>query len=180
MPTIHCKTQLYTIGSLTLCRLPRDASAKLPSRGMAMAEGTINGFAVQLPLEPDGNKSHWFTVDEAMREAADAAAGDTVTLALEPLDDWPEPDVPADLQAMLAADPEAHDLWLDTTTKARWDWIRWIRSTKNPDTRAIRIEKARSKLKSGKRRPCCFNRSACTEPSVSKSGKLIEPTELAE
>jgi hypothetical protein len=36
---------------------------------------------------------------------------------------------------------------LDITPLARWDWIRWIGATRNPDTRAIRIEKALSKLR---------------------------------
>jgi hypothetical protein len=30
-------------------------------------------------------------------------------------------------------------------------------------------------MKSGKRRPCCFNLAACTDPNLSKSGRLIEP-----
>lgn len=142
---------------------------------MTMVEGTINGFHFQSALEPDGKKSHWFKVGKTMREAADAAAGDTVALAIEPLKDWPEPKVPADLKQALAEDAKARDLWMDTTTKARWDWIRWIRSTKNPKTRKTRIEKTFSKLKDGIRRPCCFNRSICTEPSVSKSGVLLKP-----
>jgi hypothetical protein len=32
-----------------------------------------------------------------------------------------------------------------------------------------------SKMKSGKRRPCCFNLSACTDPDLSKNGRLLEP-----
>jgi hypothetical protein len=32
------------IGSWTLLTVPKNASAKLPSRGMTMVEGTINGF----------------------------------------------------------------------------------------------------------------------------------------
>jgi Domain of unknown function (DUF1905) len=43
-------------------------------------------------------------------------------------------------------------------------------------TRAIRIEKTLSKLRSGKRAACCFNRSQCTDPSMSRKGVLLEPT----
>jgi len=32
-------------------------------------------------------------------------AGDTVTLAIVPAQEWPEPEVPEDLQNALAADP---------------------------------------------------------------------------
>jgi Domain of unknown function (DUF1905)/Bacteriocin-protection, YdeI or OmpD-Associated len=90
-----------------------------------MAEGTINGFRFQAALEPDGKGSHWFTVDKTMREAAGPDAGDTVTLAIEPIRDWPEPPVPADLKNALTADSQAHILWTDITPMARWDWIRW-------------------------------------------------------
>lgn len=100
-----------------------------------MVEGTINGFHFQAGLEPDGNGSHWFRVNKTMREAAGADAGDTVTLAIEPTREWPEPKVPADLKNALTADPQAHTLWMDITPVARWDWIRWIGSTPNNQKR---------------------------------------------
>jgi hypothetical protein len=161
------------IGSWTVVRLPKDASAKLPSRGMAMAKGTINGVDFQAPLEPDGRGSHWFRVTKAISEAAGARADKPVTLEMEPMKEWTEPAVPADVQKALAAAPKAHNLWKEITPMARWDWIRWIRATKEPATRAKRIVVACSKLKAGERRPCCFNRSMCTEPAVSKGGVLL-------
>src|SRR5437762_8716899 len=62
--------------------LPKNASAKLPSRGMTAIEGTINGVPFQAALEPDGQKSHWLKVDRKLREAADAEVGDVVTLEI--------------------------------------------------------------------------------------------------
>lgn len=177
MPTINFKAQLSKIGSLTLLILPKSASAKLPSRGMAMVEGTINGFPFQSELEPDGKGSHWFKVDQTLSKAAKAVAGDTVTLAIEPSKEWPEPKVPADIKNAVTADSKAHAMWLDITPMARWDWIRWIGSSKYEETRKKHIEVALSKLRSGMRRPCCFNRSMCTDPSVSKNGVLLEPTQ---
>ncbi len=175
MTPIRCTAELFTIGSWTILLLPKNASAKLPSRGMAMAEGTINGSRFQIPLEPDGKGSHWFRIDKTMHDATGAGAGDTVTLAIEPAKEWPEPAVPADVKKALATDPKARAVWMDTTTMARWDWIRWIGSTKEPETRKRRIRVACSKLRSGERRPCCFNRSMCCEPAVSKNGALLEP-----
>ncbi len=176
MSTIHCDAELFTIGSWTLLRLPKSASAQLPSRGMTPVEGTINGTHFLAPLEPDGKGSHWFRVDDTLRDAARAGAGDTVTLEIEPATEWPEPEVPADLENALAADPPAHALWTKITPGAQWDWIRWIRATNNPETRRHRIEVACSKLTSGMRRPCCFNRNLCTEPYVSHNWVLREPT----
>jgi hypothetical protein len=144
---------------------------------MVVVEGTINGFHFQTPLEPDGKGSHWFRVDKALLKAAGADADDTVALDLEPAKDWPEPRVPEDLKKALAADPNAHALWMDVTPNARWDWIRWIGSTRQQETRSRRIEVACSKLGAGERRPCCFNRNLCSEPSVSRSGVLLEPTQ---
>jgi len=167
---------LTAIGSQAILRLPQAASSRLPSRGMSMVEGTFNGRAFQAPLEPDGIGSHWFSVSNSMLRAAGAEVGDTVSVAVEPMAVWPEPKVPADLAEAFASDPEVRRLWMDITPLARWDWIRWIGSTRNRDTRAVRIEKTLSKLMSGKRAACCFNRSQCTDVSVSRHGVLLEPT----
>jgi Bacteriocin-protection, YdeI or OmpD-Associated/Domain of unknown function (DUF1905) len=180
MSTIHFNAKLFKIGSWTLLRLPESASAKLPSRGMTMVKGTINGSRFQAALEPDGKGSHWFKVDKTMLEAAGAEAGDTVTLAIEPTKEWPEPEVPADLKTALAHASQAHTLWMNITPMARWDWIRWIGSTKQTETRTRRIETACSKLKAGERRPCCFNRSLCCDPYVSNTGVLLEPMQTTE
>jgi len=176
---IHCKATLYKIGTWTIVRLPDDASEKLPSRGMVMGKGTLNGAQFQAPLEPDGRWSHWFRVTGVLSKVAGAQAGDTVELEIEPMKIWPKPDVPEDFQKALAKAPEANALWGKITPKAQWEWIRWIRSTKQAETRTRRIEVACSKLKSGMRRPCCFNSNACTEPYVSHNWLLIEPMQSA-
>jgi hypothetical protein len=176
MPKIRFQARLTAIGSQTILRLPEAASSKLPSRGMSMVEGTFDGHAFQAPLEPDGVGSHWFSVSNTMLRAASVKAGDSVSVALEPMARWPEPKVPDDLAEALASDSQARRWWMDITPLARWDWIRWIGSTRNRDTRTIRIEKTLSKLRSGKRAACCFNRSQCTDPSMSRNGVLLQPT----
>jgi hypothetical protein len=143
--------------SWTFLTLPKDASAKLPSRGMATVEGTINGVSFRATLEPDGQKSHWLKVNRKLREAAGADAGDVVTMELAP--EALETKVPADLRKALAANPKARALWEEITTNARTDWIHWITSAKQPETRARRVESACSMLAGGKRRVCCFDRS---------------------
>lgn len=177
MSTIQFEAKLMKIDSWTLIRLPEKASAQLPSRGLIMVEGTINGLHIQTTLEPDGKGSHWFKVDTTMLKTVKTNADNTVTLALEPTKEWSEPDVPEDLKSALN-DSQVNKQWLDITPLARWEWIRWIRATKQPETRKRRIEIACSKLKKGDRRPCCFNRNSCTEPDVSKNGILLEPEEL--
>lgn len=174
MPTIRFTAKLFKIGSWTILCVPKNASVKLPSRGMVMIKGTINNYDFQTILEPDGKGSHWFRVDKTLHETAHLKAGDTAVLAIESTSEWLEPTVPTDLKIALNTAPGAYALWTHITPMARWDWIRWIRSTKQPETRKRRIEAACSKLKSGMRRPCCFNRSMCTEPYVSNKGILLE------
>lgn len=146
--------------SWTFFVLPKTASAKLPTRSMTSVEGTLNGAAFQATLEPDGQKSHWLKVDRTLQEAAGAEAGDEVTLEIAPLSEEPEPTVPPDLRKALAtAAPKARAVWEDITPIARRDWIHWITSGKQAETRTRRIKTACSMLAAGKRRACCFDRS---------------------
>jgi len=147
------------VGSWTFLTLPKNASAKLPSRGKTTVEGTINGFPFRATLEPDGQKSHWLRVNRKMREAAGADAGDIVALEIAPVGKEPEPSVPADLQRALAGAPKARALWSEITPIARRDWIHWITSAKRGETRARRIDNTCAMLAAGKRRVCCFDRS---------------------
>ncbi|CAN5131048.1 YdeI/OmpD-associated family protein [soil metagenome] len=154
--------------SWTFLTLPKEVSAKLPSRSMTAVEGTINGFAFRATLQPDGEGSHWLKVEREMSEAAGAKAGDIVVLEIAPAAEEPEPTVPADLgMALAAAAPKARAVWADITPIARRDWIHWITSPKKGETRARRVDNACSMLAAGKRRPCCFDRSGMYSKSLS-------------
>src|SRR5437763_1310751 len=75
---------------------------------------------------------------------------------------------PPDLKkARAAAAPKARTVWSDITPIARRDWIHWITSVKQAETRARRIKNACSMLAAGKRRVCCFDRSGFYSKSVS-------------
>ena len=105
-----------------------------------------------------------------MQGAAGVGVGDTIALEIEPTKVWPEPEVPMDLKNALATDPQAHALWEDITPMARWEWINWMDIVKQNETRKVRPEKLCSMLKSGKRRPCCFNRALLATP---RSAELL-------
>lgn len=175
MPEIQFQTKLFTIGSWVILKLPDDASRQLPSRGQVMVKGAINGHPLHTALEPDGRGGHWLHVDKDMQKSAGVHAGDTVTLEIASTKEWPEPKIPSDWQAVLDANSEVRARWTHITPMARWEWLRWIGSTKEPETRKRRIEASCSKLLAGERRPCCFNRNMCCVPDVSKSGVLLEP-----
>jgi hypothetical protein len=167
----------YTIGRSTILRLPEKASVKLPSRGQVAVEGMINGHPFRTVLEPDGNSGHWLRIDRRLEASTAVRAGRRAAVEVEAVKEWPEPRVPPDLKRALASAPQKiQDLWKQITPMARWEWVRWVNATPNPDTRERRVEVTISKMKSGKRRPCCFNLAACTDPNLAKNGRLPEPS----
>ena len=175
--TIRLEAELSIIHDTNLVRLPDWASEQLPSRGQVAVHATIDGHPFETVVEPDGRKGHWLRVDRHLQQAAGIGPGDTVEMTLEVSRDWPEPDVPEDLAAALDAAPASiRDVWEDITPMATWEWVRWVRATADPATRQRRVEVSLSKMDGGKRRPCCFDLSSCTEPDLARSGKLLEPS----
>lgn len=179
MPAIQFETKLFTIGDRIILHLPEEASAQLPSRGMLMVQGTLNGIPFKTLLEPDGRygqgikPSHWFSPSKKLLDDAHVAAGDVVQVEVEVTKEWIEPEVPTDVKKALATSPKAEALWHDITPMARWDWIRWIRAVKTAETRQKHLVVMLDKLNKGMRRPCCFNRNMCSDPTVSHNWTLL-------
>jgi hypothetical protein len=171
---VRFDAKLQKLGSAAIFKLPKGASEKLSSRGQVAVKGTVNARRFEAVLEPDGRKGHWLKADSKLRKIAGVAEGGTATFEVEPADTWPEPKLPTDFADALAKAPDLHAMWQDITPMARWEWVRWINATKNPQTRQRRVEVTLSKMRSGKRRPCCFDLSSCTDPELAKSGKLME------
>jgi hypothetical protein len=119
----------------------------------------MNGHPFHATLEPDGQLSHWLKVDTKLQEAVGAMVGDTLAIELAPVDQEPDPEVPADLEAALAVAPEARRIWDSTTPIARLDWIHWVVTAKQTKTREKRIRDACDMLADGKTRVCCFDPS---------------------
>src|SRR5258708_147256 len=169
MSTIRFETKLFKINAWTILRLPESASAELPSRGMTMVSGPFHGVPFKELEEPDGKyatgqrPSHWFRPDKKLLDDASAKAGDTVQVSIEPSNEWIEPEVPEDFKKALAASPKAEALWEDITPLARWDWIRWIRAVKTPETRQKHIQVALDKLNKTINRHYCFNPNMRTD-----------------
>ncbi|MFA6571522.1 MAG: YdeI/OmpD-associated family protein [Bacteroidota bacterium] len=64
--------------------------------------------------------------------------------------------IPLDLKKAFVGNSKAFATWKDITPLARNEWICWIISAKQLETRNRRIKVGLSKLKSGMRRPCCW------------------------
>ena len=79
-------------------------------------------------------------------------------------------ELPEDLQKTLASDAEALAVWENLTPLARNEWICWTISVKKPETRKQHVERVRTELKEGMRRPCCW--MGCTH----RTDKPISPS----
>lgn len=172
MTPIQFDATLIQIKDWTIIHLPESISQELPSRGMVMIEADLCNTTIKVPLEPDGLGSHWFRLMPDLMNQTGLHTGDSITLSIRSTDEWSEPETPEDLEDALQSS-DLEKTWQAITRKARWEWIRWIRATQNPETRTKRIQTACSMLAAGKKRPCCFNHSLCTETYVSKSGILL-------
>ena len=64
--------------------------------------------------------------------------------------------LPADLKTALMAHRDGAAAWNTITPLARNEWICWVEGAKLIDTRARRIERTRTELAEGVRRPCCW------------------------
>src|SRR3989344_200261 len=88
-PTISFETKLFKIHDWAILLLPAEESTKLPSRGMIMVKGELNGVPFKTLLEPDGKygpglkPSHWFRPDKELLEKAKVSAGDMVQVTLK-------------------------------------------------------------------------------------------------
>lgn len=177
MQRISFDAEVTSVDRVLLVRLPAPSSRDLPSRGQVAVTAEIDGHRLDTVVEPDGRRGHWIRLTPDLCERADLDEGATVDISLQVAQHWPEPEVPDDLSQALAGAPQKiRVIWADITPMARWEWVRWIGATKNPDTRRRRVEVAVDKIDHGKRRPCCFDLSSCTDPEVASSGKLREPS----
>jgi hypothetical protein len=83
------------------------------------------------------------------REAAGVAAGDEITVDIEPDTAPREVTLPDDLAA--AMDDAARTAYDALAFTHRKEWVRWVEEAKKPETRASRIEKTVAGLREGKK-----------------------------
>lgn len=177
MNRITFTASVVELASRLILQLPDNASKELPSRGQVAVQATVNGIPFPAIVEPDGDFGHWMNLERGLFHREPLSIGSRVEVSLEPLAEWPKPDITSDLNAALETAPETiRNLSREITPMARWEWVRWVKATRNTHTRARRVEVTISKLEHGKRRPCCFNLASCTDSALSRSGKLIKPT----
>ena len=109
---------------------------------------TVNGYTWRTSVARMGGE-FLLGLSREVRDGAGVQAGDEAEVTIE-LDEAPrEVDVPADLAAALAADPQATASFERMTFTHRKEYARWVAEAKREATRQDRVTKTIERLKAG-------------------------------
>ncbi|MES2994944.1 MAG: YdeI/OmpD-associated family protein [Patescibacteria group bacterium] len=78
--------------------------------------------------------------------------------------------MPVDIRKALTSSRAALEAWESLTPLARNEWICWVISVKQDETRKDHVKRLISELKEGIRRPCCW--LGC----IHRTDKAISPS----
>jgi len=149
------KTRLENIGpsgAWMHVRIPFDVEKTFGTKARLSVKGTINGFAFQTSIFPDGEGNHTMMVNKTMRNGAKAVGGDIVEMVLEP-DAAPRTvEVPADLKTLLTK-TKTKDTFEKLSYSRKKEYVEFIEAAKREETRIARLQKIIEKLQSGDTKP---------------------------
>jgi hypothetical protein len=112
---------------------------------------TVNGYTWRSSVSRMGGE-FLLGLNREVRDGAGVQAGDEAEVIIE-LDEAPrEVDVPADLAAALAVDPQAAASFERMAFTHRKEYCRWIDDAKRAETRLRRVTQAVEMIKAGKSR----------------------------
>lgn len=160
------------IGAYSIVYVPKDLSLSFSSRGLVFGRIATSYDSIILPLEPDGLGGHWFDASILLSTELRNINNEGLEIEMDTDVEWPSPEIPEDLLRELQSN-NLLAVWDSLTVKAKWEWLRWVRSTPQVQTRIKRVRTACDKLGKGMRRPCCYDQTKCSVPELSKNGKLI-------
>jgi hypothetical protein len=136
-------------GGGALVRLPADVAEVFGTRARFPVLATFNGVAYRGSTMPIGDGTFCIGVTRAVQARAGASVGDTVAVVVERDAGERTVDVPPDLAAALASNPEAAARFEAMAYTHRKEYAAWIASAKKPQTRQRRLDQAISKIAAG-------------------------------
>ena len=138
-------------GSGTLLEVPFDVRAVF-GKARAPVRGTANGHPFRTTVAVYGGR-YFLGFRREIRDAAGFDDGDLLSIVLE-LDDEPRTvEVPADLAAAMAAEPEAQRAFDRLSYTHRREYVEWLSGAKREETRRARLERAVAMLREGVKHP---------------------------
>ena len=112
---------------------------------------TVNGVTLQLRLARMGGEN-LVGLAKAARQQAGVEVGSAYDVAISADAGERTVDVPEDLAAALAADPQAGAAFTALAYSHRKEYVRWVTEAKKEATRADRIAKAVEMVRAGRTR----------------------------
>ena len=138
-------------GSGTLLEVPFDVRAAF-GKARALVRGTVNGHPFRTTVAVYGGR-YFLGFRREIREAAGFGDGDRLSVVLE-LDDEPRTvELPAELQAVLAADSDARAAFDRLSYTHRREYAEWVSGAKRDETRRARMERTAAMLRDGVKHP---------------------------
>ncbi len=127
---------------------PFDVPKKFGTRARVPVRGTINGFPFRSSLMPMGG-CHGMAVNRAMREGANAQAGDVVEVVLERDNEARTVEAPPELKKELAKSKKARERWDELAFTHKKEMAASISGAKQEETKKRRLAKVMQVLKTG-------------------------------
>ena len=130
--------------------VPDDVVAALGSGKRPAVRITVGRHTYRTTVAPMGGR-YFVPLSAENREAAGVVAGQDVEVAIEPDLEAREISAPSDLAEALKSNPSATATFDKLSYTHRKEWVLWIESSRQPETRRTRLEKTVAALAEGKR-----------------------------
>ncbi len=125
-------------GAWTFLEIPFSVEKEFGSKARVAVAGTMNGFAFQNSLLPQGDGTHAMAVSKSLQAGAKATAGDLVSVRMDVDRSERTVVVPPELQQVLASRPAFDSL----SPSHRKEYAEWVAAAKRAETRKSRADKS--------------------------------------
>ena len=145
------ETTVTAVGNNTGIEVPEEILEQLGAGRRPPVLVDLAGYEYRTTPGVMGGRS-MLSVSAAVRKATGLAGGDPVRVTLTVADTPREVDVPADLAAALAADPQSGAFSAGLSNSLQRFHVDSVTGAKTPETRQRRIEKALALFREGRKR----------------------------
>lgn len=153
MKTYRFKARIEDAGGGGTCiHFPYDVQKEFGTRGRVPVKATFDGVPYTGSMIKYGAPQHMLGILKSIREQIGKGPGDLVDVTIVKDDSQRAVDVPPEFEALL----KNEDLWafFDSLSYShKKEYVRWISEAKREETRAARLEKSVSMLRSGVKTP---------------------------
>jgi hypothetical protein len=129
-------------GAWTFMEIPFSVEDAFGSKARVAVAGTLNGFAFQNSLMPNGDGTHSMMVNKTLQAGAKARAGELVSVAMEVDRSERAVEIPVELKNALASHKKAAAAFDALSYSHRKEIALWIAEAKLEATRLSRATKS--------------------------------------